>query len=37
MAAYMIIIEGKTADEAWEKFKPYHHKFVAFVDASQGA
>ena len=35
MAAYMIIIEGKTADEAWEKFKPYHHKFVAYVDASQ--
>lgn len=34
MGAFMIIILEKTAEEAWEIFKPYHASFKPFRDAS---
>lgn len=36
MGAFMIIILKMTADQAYEKFKPYHHLFRHFRDASKG-
>jgi cell division cycle 14 len=36
MGCYMIIINGKTAEEAWRTFSPYHNKFVPFRDATMG-
>ena len=36
MGCYMIVGMGKTADEAWKVFAPYHAKFVPFRDATMG-
>ena len=34
MGAFMIIILKMSADDAWEKFKPYHQLFKHYRDAS---
>lgn len=36
MGAFMIIILKMTADQAYEKFKPYHQLFKHYRDASKG-
>ena len=36
MGAFMIIILKMSADDAWEKFKPYHQLFKHYRDASKG-
>ena len=37
MCAFQIIILNRTAEEAWEKFKPYSGMFVPYRDASAGS
>lgn len=37
MGCFQIIILNWTAQEAWDRFKPYHSKFVPFRDASAGS
>jgi len=34
MGCFMIICCGRSADEAWAAFAPYHNKFVPFRDAT---
>jgi len=36
MGAFMILVLGKSAGEAWSKFKHISPKFMPFRDASQG-
>lgn len=36
MGAFMIVILKMTAEQAYEKFRPYHHLFKHFRDASKG-
>lgn len=36
MGAFMIIILKMSADQVWEKFKPYHSLFKPYRDASKG-
>lgn len=36
MGAYMIVVLGKSYEEAWEVFRPYHNKFVPYRDATMG-
>lgn len=36
MGAFMIIILGKSAKEAWKVFTPYHNKFTPYRDATMG-
>lgn len=36
MGAFMIIILKYTAEQAYAKFKPYHHLFKHYRDASKG-
>ena len=36
MGAFMIIVLHKSADEAWQTFRPYHNKFIPYRDATMG-
>jgi cell division cycle 14 len=36
MGAFMIIILGRSAADAWRVFTPYHNKFTPFRDATMG-
>lgn len=36
MGAYMVVVMGKSAEEAWEMFEPYRHGFKPFRDATMG-
>ena len=36
MASYMIVVLKKTAEEAYDTFKPYHSILKTYRDASKG-